>query len=109
VVSKPTLSEALKSLLIRALDSSIKSSGKVKKDIALFKQSLSDNPHNLHNIPNNYLTFKMRINSLDEKERDSMLDYVKDNCELIVVITSDISEGFQLFDSQNARNYCLFM
>jgi len=28
-----------------------------------------------------------------------LLDYIKNNCELIVVITEDISEAFQFFDS----------
>jgi hypothetical protein len=36
------------------------------------------------------------------------LDYIKNNCELIVVITEDISEAFQFFDSQNARGKKLY-
>jgi hypothetical protein len=36
------------------------------------------------------------------------LDYIKDNCEFIVVITEDISEAFQFFDSQNTRGKKLY-
>ena len=35
-------------------------------------------------------------------------DFIEKQCELIVVITSDISEAFQFFDSQNARGKALY-
>jgi hypothetical protein len=44
----------------------------------------------------------------DIKDKESLLDYIKNNCELIVVITNDISEAFQFFDSQNARGKKLY-
>jgi hypothetical protein len=48
-------------------------------------------------------------NIVDEKDREALLDYVLNNCELIVVIiTDDISEAFQFFDSQNARGKKLY-
>jgi hypothetical protein len=35
-------------------------------------------------------------------------EYIKNQCEFIVVITNDISEAFQFFDSQNARGKKLY-
>ena len=35
-------------------------------------------------------------------------EYIERQCELIVVITNDISEAFQFFDSQNARGKALY-
>ena len=35
-------------------------------------------------------------------------DYIENRCELIVVITTDVSEAFQFFDSQNARGKALY-
>lgn len=42
------------------------------------------------------------------REMERLKDYIKTNCELIVVITSDVSEAFQFFDSQNARGKALY-
>lgn len=89
------------SLLLHALDSS--------SQIAFLKQSLADNPHNLRNIPNNFRALERRVNNIgDERVKNDLLDYVKNNCELIVVITENLSEAFQFFDSQNARGKKLY-
>ena len=89
------------SLLLKALDNSL--------DISFLNQSVIDNYHNKRNIPNNYRTFKRRIGHLgDSRDKDELLDYIKNNCEFIVVITEDISEAFQFFDSQNARGKKLY-
>ena len=37
-----------------------------------------------------------------------MRDFIEKQCELIVVITGEISEAFQFFDSQNARGKALY-
>jgi len=88
------------SLLLKALGSN---------SIEFLKQSLTDNSHNLNNIPNNYLTLERRVNNIaDDRERVELKDYIENNCELIVVITEDISEAFQFFDSQNARGKKLY-
>jgi hypothetical protein len=77
--------------------------------ISFLGQSLTNNPHNTHNIPNNFRTLKRRAdNIVDDKDKRELLDYIKNNCELIVVITEDISEAFQFFDSQNARGKKLY-
>ena len=77
--------------------------------VPFLKQSLTNNPHNIRNIPNNYRTLDRRVSNIsDEREKSELSEYIQNNCELIVVITEDISEAFQFFDSQNARGKKLY-
>lgn len=77
--------------------------------IDFLSQQLSNNPYNIHNVINNYRTLNRRIDQLvDEKETKQLRDYICERCELIVVITEDLSEAFQFFDSQNARGKSLY-
>ena len=77
--------------------------------IPFLEQPLVDNPYNTRNIPNNFRTLERRVaNMADGRERTDLRDYVINNCELIVVITEDISDAFQFFDSQNARGKKLY-
>lgn len=88
------------SLLLKALGSD---------SISFLKQPLVNNQHNTRNIPNNFRTLERRVNNIsDKRDRSELLDYIKNNCELIVVITENISEAFQFFDSQNARGKKLY-
>ena len=88
------------SLLLKALNAD---------SISFLEQPLADNPHNARNIPNNFRALERRANNIvDDRDRRDLLDYIKKNCELIVVITEDISEAFQFFDSQNARGNKLY-
>lgn len=88
------------SLLLKALNAD---------SISFLEQPLADNPHNARNIPNNFRALQRRAkNIVDDRDRLDLLDYIKKNCELIVVITEDISEAFQFFDSQNARGKKLY-
>jgi len=89
------------SLLLKALNNDA--------PIRFLEQPLTDNEFNTRNIPSNYSTLDRRIkNIIDEKDRNELLGYIKNNCELIVVITDSISEAFQFFDSQNARGKKLY-
>ena len=77
--------------------------------ISFLNQPLANNPHNTRNVPNNFRTLERRANNIiDDRERRYLRDYIENNCELIVVITEDISEAFQFFDSQNARGKKLY-
>jgi len=77
--------------------------------ISFLKQSLTDNKHNSRNVPNNFRVLERRIRNItDDRERKDLYEYVKEQCELIVVITDDISEAFQFFDSQNSRGKKLY-
>ena len=77
--------------------------------IEFLSQQLSNNAYNHHNVVNNYRAMNRRIDKLvDEKEKKNLKDYICEQCELIVVITNDLSEAFQFFDSQNARGKSLY-
>jgi uncharacterized protein with ParB-like and HNH nuclease domain len=77
--------------------------------IRFLEEKLTDNLYNRRNIPNNYRTLERRANNINnDRDREELLDYIKNNSELIVVITEDISEAFQFFDSQNARGKKLY-
>ena len=77
--------------------------------IRFLEQSLTNNPHNIRNIPNNYRTLERRVKNIaDDREKKDLKEYIENNCELIVVITDNISEAFQFFDSQNSRGKKLY-
>jgi hypothetical protein len=88
------------SLLLKALGAD---------SIKFLEQPLANNPFNIRNIPSNYRILERRANNIiDDRDRKELLDYIENNCELIVVITDDLSEAFQFFDSQNARGKKLY-
>ena len=78
--------------------------------IDFLSQPVYMNQYNLRNVMNNHRALERRITKLlvDEKDKRNLTDYITDNCELIVVITDDLSEAFQFFDSQNARGKTLY-
>ena len=89
------------SLLLKALDDSL--------NISFLAQPLSVNSYNKRNVPHNFRALARRVNNMtDDSEKTTLLDYIKNNCELIVVITDDVSQAFQFFDSQNARGKKLY-
>lgn len=91
------------SLLLKALD--FENLDKIR----FLDQSLTDNTHNSRNIPNNFRAIERRVHNItDDREKLELHNYIKNSCELIVVITEDISEAFQFFDSQNARGKKLY-
>lgn len=72
-------------------------------------ERLSNNAYNVCNVENNYWALSRRMgNMADEKEKAVLRDYIENHCELIVVITENLSEAFQFFDSQNARGKALY-
>lgn len=85
-------------------------------EIPLLNQKVFDNYYSRHNIPNNLNAFRRRIfKNVDREEQgdfarnmERLRKFIEDQCELIVVITDDISEAFQFFDSQNARGKSLY-
>lgn len=92
----------------------------------ILQEKLPDNPYTRSNIASNYRAFERRRDAMtDERTRrevgrgnaraigedravTELRDFVEDRCEFIVVITNDISEAFQFFDSQNARGKKLY-
>jgi len=89
------------SLLLKAIESNL--------PISFLEQSLSGNPYNKYNVPENFRILKKRIKNItDENEKKALLVFIQKKCELIVVITDDVSEAFQFFDSQNTRGKKLY-
>lgn len=104
-------------LLLKALGES---------QIPFLQEKLADNSYTQRNIANNYATFVRRCNNMmEERKREGLKErtisdragdrilsdlraFIKQQCEFVVVITSDISEAFQFFDSQNARGKELY-
>jgi len=84
--------------------------------ISLLNEQLFNNNSNRHNIPNNLNAFRRRTHKREEgdkntdhlREMQRLRNYIERQCELIVVITGDLSEAFQFFDSQNARGKALY-
>ena len=101
-----------------------------EKEIKFLNQQVTDNPYTRENVANNYRAFERRRDamaethtnenasetedkvSIEKKRNDrnvkDLRDFIEKQCEFIVVITSDISEAFQFFDSQNARGKKLY-
>jgi len=87
-----------------------------RREINFLNQQVFDNTYSRHNIPNNLNAFRRRTqkNAEDDKNIDFVRDmkhlreYIETQCELIVVITDNLSEAFQFFDSQNARGKALY-
>ena len=79
-------------------------------------QQIFNNEYSRRNIPNNYNAFKRRVGAKEEGDEKSehernirlLRQFIEDRCELIVVITDDLTEAFQFFDSQNARGKALY-
>lgn len=85
-------------------------------DCNLLKLELPANELTNKNISLNYNAFLRRLcpsdnaeNAQDRTDNNRHLaDYICHNCEMIIVITDDLSEAFQFFDSQNARGKALY-
>ncbi|MFA0121734.1 DUF262 domain-containing protein, partial [Vibrio sp. 10N.261.48.A2] len=61
----------------------------------------------IENLKNNAQVISERVASLSSTEKQELLDFVLNKCELIQVTLDDLSEAFQFFDSQNARGKAL--
>lgn len=89
---------------------------KNRPKISFLNQKVFDNSYSRHNIPNNLNAFRRRTYKNADREDNAdfirdmvrLREYIEGRCELIVVITNDISEAFQFFDSQNARGKALY-
>lgn len=68
----------------------------------------ADDPYTRINIRKNFLALQRRAGSLSSTDRMELLDYALNQCQMVVVITKDQAQAFQLFDSQNARGKKLY-
>jgi hypothetical protein len=89
-----------------------------RPSIEFLKQNIANNKYTRRNIPTNLNAFRRRIVKASDgndgknyehiRDMQTLREFVMSQCELIVVITDDISEAFQFFDSQNARGKALY-
>lgn len=102
----------------------------MEDNIYFLNEMLMDNSFTRENVANNYRAFVRRMDAMidvrtkeiahslsheeaikamrDDRKVWELREYIENQCEIIVVITNDISEAFQFFDSQNARGKKLF-
>ena len=76
--------------------------------VPFLQREITYNSYSIQNVSNNSRTIKRRMDNLEEDEREELKKYIECNCELIVVVTDDLTEAFQFFDSQNARGKELY-
>lgn len=60
------------------------------------------------NLHDNYRTIAEWFSSVDKDGKDIFKDAMKNILEVVVIIVDNISEAFQLFDSQNTRGRALY-
>lgn len=77
-------------------------------DVIFLDNYISASSDTVKNLCNNYQVLKRRIGGMLNEGCKKFKDYLCENCELIVIITDDLSEAFQFFDSQNARGKALY-
>lgn len=61
----------------------------------------------IKNLKHNAQIISERVTSLTATEKQELLNFVLNQCELVQVTLDDLSEAFQFFDSQNARGKAL--
>lgn len=55
------------------------------------------------NIKGNYSFIKLWLDENCKENRGDYIKYIKESCEFVKIIVCDLSEAFQMFDSQNGR------
>lgn len=60
-----------------------------------------------NNIKFNYNYILNFLNVLDNEEKERIKDFLLHRCTFVVIVLNDLSEAFQMFDSQNARGKTL--
>ena len=102
VITFALLLKALK----KALEQALNNSENKQENISFLSEKLADNDYNRHNVLNNFRAFERRLNNIEKNAK--LEEFIERHCELVVVITNDLSEAFQFFDSQNARGKALY-
>lgn len=64
--------------------------------------SLSDDA-----IVRNYEVLAQNVNELAQHTQNDFINFLKDKCELVKIVTDNEQEAFQFFDSQNSRGKAL--
>lgn len=56
-----------------------------------------------NNLKYNYKYIQSFLSNKSDEEKDRLKNFILNDCEVLKIQLSDLSEAFQLFDSQNAR------
>lgn len=91
-------------ILLNALQNRFKISE--DKKISAHLQIVS-NPSTVSNIQANEQAVERAINNWDDTYAQQFYDYLLDHCKVLIVTVHELSEAFQMFDSQNARGKAL--
>lgn len=79
--------------------------GEKKENLALLKSNF--NAISQENILRNKAVIEARLKSMDESQRKDFPKFILEQCEVVCITLSDLSEAFQFFDSQNSRGKSL--
>lgn len=60
-----------------------------------------------NNVKHNFNKIKNWFENWDDNNKERYKNYILNNCEVVKIELEDLSEAFQLFDSQNARGKAL--
>jgi hypothetical protein len=80
--------------------------GEHQEKLPLLKSNFS-HIDSKNNIAFNYGSIKNWFNGFNDDQKKELKKYILENCDFIKIELNDISEAFQLFDSQNARGKAL--
>lgn len=72
-----------------------------------FLKSNFDSNLSKNKIIENKVIIENRLKDYGEVKKEKLKKFILDNCEFVYIELSDLSEAFQLFDSQNARGKAL--
>lgn len=70
-------------------------------DLALLDQKYDDLSND--SILENFEILSKRVEELEKSDRKSLEKYILEKCTLVQIVTDNIQEAFQFFDSQNSR------
>lgn len=74
--------------------------------ISFLKSNFNSNL-SINKILENKETIENKLKGLDKIKKEKLKSFILDSCEFVYIVLSNLSEAFQLFDSQNARGKSL--
>ena len=90
-------------LIFRVLNESLDKSYNIERFISTFKNKFSSMETKRH-LKTNYDAIRAKIQEIANlSEREEVYNFLRSNCEFVIVVLFDIGEAFQFFDSQNSR------
>ena len=72
-----------------------------------FLKSSFDSNLSVNKILENKTIIETKLKDYDKTKKEKLKSFILDNCQFVYIELNDLSEAFQLFDSQNARGKAL--